>query len=199
MSVKIHQQQKADLGDKIHYEQYQELYDYGALKPSAHRRLVENIQEVAATARIPQKYILRPATEFCTQEEIDWALGIRSYEVEGIAGLIYTGKTSHVVSRMMGLCGLFLRNFYDARMFTSQDLIKSAKKDSSENSTVAFVPNFHQIDINGGDIAKWNIPELLNWVYTRNSLGLQTVLYVQDFNALGNDYGVSFKEFVEDN
>lgn len=171
-------------------------YESHLLVPEVHSRLVQDIENVARAAGIPMNLIWTSATEYCTEQEIEFTRTLPQHAVEGVYGFMYLG-TKHqqpVAMRMMALAGACIRNFINAKVMTVQDVLAACRKDAMPKPTVLFIPNFFVGKEQGGAIPAWQVSGLLGMLLNRQAEGLQTFVYVEDVDAMGAQYGDAFKQ-----
>ena len=167
-------------------------YESGVLLPEVHNRLVQDIDRIARKANIPESMVLMKMSSFgCSEEEIAYVRKLKAMSAQGVYGLIYKGKEGKysVLSRMMAVAGACLRNFVDARVMTLQDVFQATKDNAMPEPTVLLIPNFYASKSEGGHVPDWHLANLLGLLYSRQSKGLQTFLYVSDLKAMRSDYG----------
>lgn len=184
-------------GEANHVKKYQHVYAEGVLTPDIHRQLVEDLDGIAASARIPPRCIYKSAKGVCTQAELDWAKNFRVQREQGIDGMVYTGA-ENVMPRMMALTGIFLRNFINAKLYPVQDLCALLKTHSPPPETVVVVPNFFVGKSSGGDIASWQVSYLLGWLYDRKAEGKSTVVAVESMASMKVEYGRPFFDLIKE-
>lgn len=173
-------------------------YESNLLKPEVHDRLVRDIENVAKGAGIPMSLIWTPLATNCGPEEVEYVRKLRHHASEGVAGFAYIGRkpAGPIATRMMAMAGAFLRNFVNARVMTVQEVLALSKDDKLPNPSVLLVPNFFIGKEQGGSIPAWQVSLLLGVLYNRQAEGLQTVLYIEDMDAMATQYGDVFKSHV---
>jgi hypothetical protein len=178
-----------------------EAYKTSVLKPEVHSRLVSDLVGIARDANIPKEFIWTPLVQWVSETEIDYVRDFRRHAAQGIHGFVYTGlptdKDIAVSERMFSLAGAFIRNFIAARVISLGDLLSDLKADDPPMQTVVLVPNFYTRDKmtlrrgkTGSPVSEWQLPALLGWLYDRMAMPTaQTILYVQDWDGMAEDYG----------
>ena len=53
-------------GEAQHMERVADIYAHGVLRPDIHRRLVEELADVAGHAKIPPRYVYQSAKGICS-------------------------------------------------------------------------------------------------------------------------------------
>lgn len=182
---------------KLHLKTYKDIYAHNCLQPDIHYRLVIELDKYSAMSNVPARFIYKSATNFCTPPELDWAMNLQKQLQDGMYGLIYSDSCANVEDRMMGLAGLFIRNFVDARIYTVQFLLDTLASGEEIDGRILLIPNFFVMKSMGGSLPAWKISSLLGFLMERYSKGLPTVLYVQDLKSLGDEYGKAFKDHIE--
>jgi hypothetical protein len=174
----------------------QEVFDTGLMSRDVHDRLLVNLERIVRKAGVPVQAVFTRLSEFCEKEtDYEWVRNLRSPED---AGLVYIGKIGVPVdAKMRAIVGACLRNYTDARMMTVQDVIKQCKDDTMPEPTVLLIPNFCVDKNDGGDIASWDVSNLLGLLISRLQAGQKTVLHISSWTALEKQYGSSFKEHLE--
>lgn len=158
------------------------------LVPGVHDRLVKDIDVYAARAGIPTSAIRSPLSAVCSEEEIAFVKKLKQHESNGVFGLAYVGEPSatvSVITRMHAIAGACLRNFIDARVMTTSEVLHSAS-DGFDHPTVLLIPNYY---VYKAGLATWHVAALLDVLTNRMVEGRQTFLYVQDLDGLKKEYG----------
>lgn len=184
-------------GEALHLQKFGTMYADGVLKPDIHRRLVEEIEEIAQSARIPVRCIYQTAKGICTQEELQWAARYNLYTAQGVDGLVYV-NTENTLNRMMALAGVFLRNFISAKVITVQDVCNCIADRQRIEDKVVFIPNFFLMKGQGGDMPSWKVSQLLGWLYERKAEGKATCIYVESLSGLKMEYGKPFYDLAKE-
>lgn len=177
----------------------QNPYALGALHPDHHERIVADLEGFAQDAGIQPQYICSPLGDFVTDEERDYLKGFRRQAQAGCMGLVLTGKneSGQVEARMASYAGALVRNFIRAKVITlgtTLDLL--AGQDMPEIGAL-LIPNFFTPSADAGTIATWQVSALYDYLVYRQLRGAQTILYAQDLNLLGKEYGMAFKRHLE--
>lgn len=160
------------------------------LNPEVHARLIQDIDNVAAVAGIPQHMIWTQMNDHCSKEEVEWVKDFRKHITDGEAGLVYLDHFKTPVEiRMMSIAGALIRNYIDARVMPVQDVLNRLKNDTMPTPTLLMIPNFFIAKSAGGQIPNWQISSLLGLLISRYSKGLLTALYVQDEKTIVKEYG----------
>lgn len=173
-------------------------YATGVLDPDEHGRLVADIDHVARDANIQPHWIWTPLAEICSTAEIAWVRRFHFHKTEGISGLCYLGRDPdpEVEDRMAAMAGALTRNYVRARIMTVNGLIEAADNGAVPDMSCLLIPNFFVEKAAGGTQAPWRVSVLLDALLHRQTLGLQTVLYVSDMDAMGAEYGSALKRHV---
>jgi len=163
------------------------------LDPDHHRRLIEELDDVARVAGVPKRYIERSMSEHCSAEEAAWVRDYRLHAAKGQFGLCYLG--SDHTQRMMAMCGAFVRNYIDARLVTLADLIELARTNDVPSASVLLVPSFHR-EAKQGSVTAFQTNLLWQVLESRMITERLTVIGVQSLALLKNDYGAHFADLV---
>jgi hypothetical protein len=172
----------------------------GVLDKTVHARLIQNIDQVAKDANVPVPVICKSVKPMCSPEELAYIVHMHSNVNEGMYGMVFTGPpTNPMNTKMMGIAGACLRNYIRARVMTVQTVLDDLKANKMEQPTVLLIPNFYVGKKQGGHIPDWQVSQLLGMLYSRQSAGLQTFLYVADIEGLHQEYGELFKSHLTEN
>jgi hypothetical protein len=183
------------MSETEHVDQYQDLYQPGALNPDVHKRIVINCKEVLAAANIPKPYLIRKIGSFCLEDEIKWVRALQKHKDSGELGLLFTHECERVLIRMMGMCGCLLRNFINAKIFYLQEIIDESPR--GDECSVFLVPNFHLSSNDGGSIPNWQIPKLTNWLIERQTKSQPYILGIHSLEAVEQSYGPNLRAVLE--
>lgn len=163
------------------------------LDPVTHARLIAEIDEVAARAGIPARYIETSMTELCSEAEIDWVRRYPQLTRTGIFGLCYVGESP--TQRMMSMAGAFTRNFVLARVATVNEVIEEAKEGRPPSASVLMIPTFHRSK--QGGLTSFQLNTLWSILEQRMIDERQTVIAVQSIAQMKHDYGQHFADLVK--
>jgi len=168
-----------------------EALESGLLHTERHAALLRNVDRVSRQANIPPYMLYRSMVGVCSKEEVDYIRALRRQADAGIFGLVVHGPrpSGPLMDRFGAIAAACLRNYINARLMTLQSVLEALDEGDFPRPTVLLVPNFYVGVKSGGKLAEWEIPKLLGMLYDRQSAGLQTVLYVQDFAGLSLAYG----------
>ena len=129
-------------------------------------------------------------------KEIAWVKNYRKVR-EDFSGVIFEG-TKNTEARMSAICGALIRNFIDARFVSLNNLLSKSDFDH-EDATVLLVPNLYVLTHGGKPLTAWQIQHVYDLLLSRMTTGKQTLLYVENLESLGNDYGSVFQEHLSNN
>lgn len=181
----------------FHMKKFGGYYKPKVLDPTAHLSLVEKMNEVSETARVPEKFIYQTRMqEFCGEAEIDWVSKYRHYRKEGVAGFVFLGLPYGLEDKMFAMAGAFLRNYIDVRILTLQEIMECLKEGSMGDYSVVMVPNFFVGATK--KLPEWQVALLQGWLMDRYARSKPLVLYVSSMAELGIAYGVQFKEHIQE-
>ena len=177
-------------------------YKTGVLQEAYHERLVANLDGFARDAGIQPFWIWTPLADTVSVAEIEYVREFRKHRVEGkTQGLAYFRVTTKAEPErhMAALAGALVRNFVRARVMTVGSILDATAKREEIEATCLMIPNFHLSKDEGGNIASWQVQNLHDLLVQRGQSGLQTVVYVSDFDTLRNDYGLALGRLIETN
>ena len=186
----------------MHATETHPAYKSGVLQKAHHERLVANIDGFARDAGIQPFWIWTPLAETVSAAEIDYVREFRRHRVEGkVQGLAYFRVTTKAEPErhMAALAGALVRNFVRARVMTLGKVLDAMAKHEEVEATCLLIPNFHLSKNEGGNIASWQVQHLHDLLVQRGQSGLQTVVYVSDFDSLRHDYGFALSRLIETN
>lgn len=174
----------------------QEAFDSKLLSHDYHDRLLADLNRIVRVAGVPHSAVWSKLSDFCEEDkDYLWVKNLRRNED---AGLVYIGKTSiPVEEKMRAITGACLRNYMDARIMSVQDVVKRLKEDTMPTPSLLLLPNFCLDKTDGGDVASWDVAQLLGLLLDRASLGKKTVLYIPSWAVLEKQYGTVFREHFE--
>jgi hypothetical protein len=160
-----------------------------------HERLLQDIQNVAFTARVPVSMLHKSARPYLTEDELDWLLHIRRHPDDGVAGLCIIGKTEVPVDvKMMAMVSALVRNFIDARIVPVTELLGEVLP----NPKVMVIPNFCT-SFDGKPLPSWQIQKLHSMLVDRFVHECPTILYVQNMDKMEQLYGTAVHDFIDYN
>lgn len=179
----------------------EKAYASHVLDPEVHGRLVADIENVARAANIPMHLIWTSAKEYCNASELEYLRKLPQHASDGVFGYLYSGKVSGaaVHMRMMAMAGVCVRNFINAKVMTVQEVVTALKKESMPSPSVLLIPNFFISKEQGGSLPAWQVSGLLGMLMNRQSEELQTVIYVEDLQAMAIQYGDVFAQHFKGN
>lgn len=157
------------------------------LDKDAHARLLLDMEHIREVAHIPEYFIQQSMTNFCDTPEIEWMKGYHAHRQAGKAGLIFLGQKNSE-TRMMGMCGAFIRNFLDARVIPLNTLMQLQKEVHPPNPTVLFIPNLF-LDSFGKSLSAWQVQVIYDILLGRFTAGKTTVAYIESLEGFRNLYG----------
>jgi len=169
------------------------VIDRGILDPEEHGRLIQSISDVSMQARVPIHFITQSASRWCTQGELAWLTHF-NHPAVAKSGLVIEGKVDPI-SSIAAMCGALIRNYVDARVVMTHELIEV----DPGNISVIAVPNFYQLACNAGSVAKWEAPQILEWLYSRFLMGKPCILHVENLDRLEGEYGPAIHSFLCNN
>jgi len=183
--------------DEVHHMSvYADYYATGILKYKKHWRMVQNIEMYAEQAGIPEYFIYNTSEGVLLSKDVKYLEGFGVHQSKGISGAVIEGK-HNFIDRMYSMVGVLTRNFVDARFITLQDLIKEIKSGASPKSKLICIPNFALDKSEGGNVATWEMSNVLSWVLKSHSQGRQVVLYVETLDYINQQYGGVLRTHID--
>lgn len=171
--------------------------DLGILDPVKHERLIADIDHVQEMANIPRGFITKSMTEFCPADDIEFVKHFPKHKAAGTAGLLMVG-TTNADTRMMAMCGAFLRNFMDARVIPLNTLLTAQEAGDVPSPTVLLIPNLYIKSV-GKSLPAWKIQVLYDLLLSRYVAGKTTIAYTEDLGGMENAYGQVFADHLKTN
>jgi hypothetical protein len=172
-------------------------YASNVLVPAVHERLVADIDKIAQDAAIAKEWIWSPIADTCGPQEVAWVKRFAFHSQEGTYGLCYTGNNLMVADKMAAVAGALVRNFKRARLFTVNQVLDMLKDGQEPDCSCLLIPNFFFQKSEGGHMSPWDTASLYDLLTARQLMGVQTVIYCSDVNALGKEYGLAFRSHVQ--
>jgi hypothetical protein len=161
------------------------------LDQSYHARLLADIENVSAKARIPAHMLHRSVTDFCSKEVVHWLKNWQENLEGGKAGLCLTGvaKGVSIGDQFMAITALFVRHYIDARYITLNRVMEGWGTEDEEDPTVLVIPHLYIKGSGGKGATNWQIQDAYGMLLERFSRGKLTILYVQSIDGMREDYG----------
>jgi len=183
--------------DEVHHlSVYGEYYAAGILKYQKHWRMVQNIGMYAEQAGIPEYFIYNTSEGVLLETDVAYLEEFSSQFSKGISGAVIEGK-ENFLDRMYSMVGVLIRNFIDARFITLQDLIKEIKAGNPPKSKLICIPNFALDKSEGGNVATWEMSNVLSWMLNSHSQGRQVVVYVETLDYINQQYGGVLRTHID--
>lgn len=168
----------------------------GVLKKRVHQPLVRDLERLSLQAGIAPHWVCQSLKGHVGDSELDWVRRFRKWRSK--RGLLYLGPyapdgaAEDVGDRMAALCGALIRNFIDARVRSTEEVLE---EDRARFWTCLLLPSF----CTEGDSAlrrdqRRSVADLL---LTRSTAGLQTVVYAPSYEAVAAAYGDTVRQVVE--
>ena len=166
------------------------------LNEEYHARLIQDIETVAATARVHIPMLHRAMATYCPEEQVDWVKAYPVYMHDNSGGLCITGKPKDVHNQMAAIACAFLRNYVDARVIPIHELLKPDV--DPENPSVLLIPDFYVNSVSGNAaFTNWQLRELYGLLLNRYVQRRATILYVQNMTGLRKEYGEATHDLIE--
>lgn len=182
--------------EKHHMLVYGEYYAAGILNYQKHWRMVQNIGMYAEQAGIPEYFIYNTSEGILLPKDVKYLEEFSSQFINGISGALFEGK-ENFIDRMYCMVGVLTRNFIDARFITLQDLIKEIKAGNPPKNKLICIPNFALDKSEGGNVATWEMSNVLSWMLNSNSQGRQVVVYVETLDYINQQYGGVLRTHID--
>lgn len=176
--------------DEVHHMSvYGDYYQTKILNYKKHWRMVQNIGMYAEQAGIPEYFIYNTSEGILLPKDIDYLEKFGVHAEKGISGAVIPTHDTNFIDRMYSMVGVLTRNFIEARFITLQDLIKEIKAGNPPKSKLICIPNFALDKSEGGNVATWEMSNVLSWVLNSHSQGRQLVVYVESYDYIRQQYG----------
>lgn len=165
----------------------------GIIDELYHERLLADIDRICARAGVPTSFVWSKLSEHLHGNDLEW---VRAIKHSSHQGMVYLGpQKTPVEDSLMAIAGACLRNYIDVRFMPVQTVISRLAAGDMPKPTVLLIPNFY-LD-KGGNLADWNIPELLGLLYSRMANNLKTIIHVSSMSGMDKNYGESFRKHIE--
>lgn len=169
-----------------------------ALKDGVHDRLLQDIDAIASMSRVPVTMIKQSSADHLTPSMLSWLISFRQLKANGKANAFLEGHQHKSPERVfMAAAAVLIRNFIDARVFSLQHLLDSPIEELIQ-PTVMLVPNF-QNNFVGKPLASHQVQKLYSVILDRMGEDKVTVVYLENFDVMVEQYGVSIAECVGKN
>ena len=182
--------------EKYHMQVYGEYYATGILNYQKHWRMVSNIGMYAEQSGIPEYFIYHTSEGILLPKDVEYLEKFSSHFINGISGAVIESN-HNFMDRMYSMVGVLIRNFIDARFITLQDLIKEIKSGNSPKSKLICIPNFALDKSEGGNVATWEMSNVLSWMLNSHSQGRQVVIYVETLDYINQQYGGVLRTHID--
>jgi hypothetical protein len=171
-------------------------YATGVLTRDVHELLVPNVERFADDANILPDWIWTPLGAVCGPAEVDWVDRLKFHRGDRVFGPAYVGWNPDppIEDRMAAIAGALIRHFINARVMTVHRLIGAANNGAIPDMSCLLIPNLF---LGTSDIAPWRVSLLLDALLHRHALGLQTVVYASDLQAMGVEYSATLERHIE--
>jgi hypothetical protein len=176
----------------------EQVLEKSVLDTVVHARLIDNLDSIAHTAKVPVHMLHKSAKTYLNKGEVDWLARFRAHKASGKAGLCLMGEGQNAEVKMMAMAAALIRNFIDARVVTLGSMRNEAGEFAPPNPSVLLVPTFC-VSFDGKPLATWQVQELYSMLVDRMAAGKMTVLYVVNWKMLRAQFGPTVTEFVQNN
>ena len=175
---------------------YGEYYATGILNYQKHWRMVSNIGMYAEQSGIPEYFIYHTSEGILLPKDVEYLEKFSSHFINGISGAVIESN-HNFMDRMYSMVGVLIRNFIDARFITLQDLIKEIKSGNLPKSKLICIPKFALDKSEGGNVATWEMSNVLSWMLNSHSQGRQVVIYVETLDYINQQYGGVLRTHID--
>lgn len=182
--------------EKYHMSVYGDYYATGILNYKRHWRMVQNIGMYAEQSGIPEYFIYNTSEGILLPKDIKYLEGFGTHQEKGISGALIESN-HNFIDRMYSMVGVLTRNFIEARFITLQDLIKEIKAGNPPKSKLICIPNFALDKSEGGNVATWEMSNVLSWMLNSHSQGRQVVIYVETPDYINQQYGGVLRTHID--
>jgi hypothetical protein len=141
-------------------------------------------------------WIWTPLGPVCGPAEVDWVDRFKFHPGDKVFGLAYVGWNPDppVEDRMAAIAGALIRHFINARVMTVHRLIDAANEGAVPDVSCLLIPNFF---LGASDMPSWRVSLLFDALLHRHGLGVRTVVYASDLQAMGSRYGAALQRHIE--
>lgn len=178
-----------------------EAFAQQVLDPDIHtERFLNSLPEFVSTARISLPFALSRMAKYCTPAEVEYVRNLRKHLAEAHAGMVYVGTPDGgvpVLQRMMAIAGACLRNFIDARVLTTKEVL-AAQKAGTLDAQVLCIPYFFT-GKKESFLSPWEHADLHSVLISRHGTGQVTIVSVSDFDQMELALGESLAYHVKTN
>jgi len=167
-----------------------------------HARLLADINNIAAQARIPVAMLHQSATKFCGKEIIRWLKNWQDCRDDGRGGLCLTGvpKEISISDQLAAITAVFVRHYIDARMITFNRVLENMGTENEETPTILVIPDVYiQGQAGAKGATNFQQQDLYGLLLERASKSKLSILYVQDLDAMRHDYGPVIADHIASN
>lgn len=151
-----------------------------------HRYLIENLEELCSLVNVPPAFLHKSASTYCTDAELTPLKNYNYYLRDGEPGLLYIGGMANPLQKFSAMAAMTLRNLNNTKLMHLSQAIQSAVEENIPKHRIVFIPNF----ATEGSSKLQNYPSdmFLQFLYTRFSSGLYTVLYASNQEAIDSQH-----------
>ena len=185
-----------DTDKQEHMKKYAKFYESGVLNYEQHSMMIPNLEFYATQAKIPLHYLYSSCKDLITDLDLQYFDNWVHLIDKKICGAYLTKHSERYVERMYCMVAIMLRNLHDAKFLTIQEVVKELKAGGRVDSRFVCVPNFCLPKKQGGDMATWEMSSIVGWLLERQSMGYQTVLYVENLKDVEIQYGTVVKQLL---
>jgi len=156
-----------------------------------HARLLADIDNVSARARIPSHMLHMSVTKYCNKNIVRWLKNWQERMAGGKAGMCLTGIPAEVGigDQLMAITALFVRHYIDARFIVLNRLLDGMGTENEENPTVLVVPDLYVEGQGAKGNTNFQQQDVYGFLLERFSKGKASIIYIQDIDKMRLDYG----------
>lgn len=164
----------------------------GCLDLDHHDVLIKRILFFSHQTRVPPQYILTSSAGKLNHELHEKCQAWRQHETGFV---VYGEADTDIQTQFFFAAGIFLRNHFDARVFTTEEVVKQTQNDEAPDCSVLFLPDF----VSGMDMQHdWVQRIALSMLQQRR--GHFTILYGgTSKSGVKNVWGKAVRQWVQYN
>lgn len=167
------------------------------ISQTTHKRFLDDLDHICAVANVPKSMVFKSAKDFCAKTEIDWLLNFPRYEREGKNLCLVGMHSPSPETKMMAMACTLLRNHLDARVLPLNTVLHLIADGFPPDPHILLIPNLY-IRQGGKTLPSWQMQQVYDLLLARLVAGKPTIIYVEDMNALGMEYGSVLSQHIKD-
>lgn len=169
-----------------------------------HKRLLDDLDHLTRIAGIQQHkhLIAEPLSKNCPSKvEAKWVENYRSLlnQKSPIYGMVYFGgSVDQVTYRMMALVAALMRNYVDARIYTTSQLFSMLSEGEQVEGSVICIPNFViPLPQKNKQLHEWKVAAMYDLLIDRMIHGQQTVVAAPDLGDIARYYSPELQMHIK--